>query len=77
MVDVLEEICRIANIYDISPRRILNTYNKSIGKKYVNMDTNHAIELTERFINRYFDVRKNVINYKPKTYHTIEKEEVK
>jgi len=76
MIEVLEEICRIANTYDVGPKKILDIYNKAIGKGYVNMEVDHAVELTERFISRYFDVRKNVVNYKPRTYHTINKEKI-
>lgn len=69
---ILQEICDVANQYDITPKNVVNIYNKIISKTYINKNTNNAIELLNRYVARYYDMR-DVMKYKVQTIHEIVK----
>jgi len=58
--EVLEEICNISCVYDVSPKEAYQIYNRAIKKSYIHNDWVRAIQLTERFVQSRYDVRQEV-----------------
>lgn len=68
MIEVLDQICRIANERQVTPRVLVSLYNQYIAKSYTYKDKDKAMALTDRFARRYFDKRENSINWNHHTY---------
>ena len=67
---VPEFICDVANNYNITPKRVLLVYNKAVEKDYVFHDIYDAMNLTERFVRRYYAFRGEFVK-KPYVTETI------
>lgn len=63
----LDDVCRISNVYNITPKKVINIYNKVHDKPYFST-VKQGIAITERYIKMNYSLRKNSLNYQYEEY---------
>lgn len=64
---MIEDICKIANTYSITPKDVIKIYNRAGAKDYVTCD-DKAIQLTERYIRIRYPLRHNGVKFSTKQF---------